>query len=202
MYLKNLINAVASLDSMPIEVEELTKHIIAAGCQDSIIFHPVDEDPGAFQGLFYQYTTHAGVYSTPDFVTLIVFSKHLPLEWQRLVCCKELIHACDSDVERTNTADEVEALLEKVLGPLTSQDFGLADLMAAKDKLAIYQALALLFPPEAWAQALAYVKAADDEAAAVERVARWACIPKDLVAFALTDDWPSLRTALLDSWGE
>lgn len=202
MYLKNLIKAVSAIDSMPIEVTDLSKEIVAAGCQDSIVFHPVDEDPGTFQGLFYQYIQHSGVYASPEFVTLIVFSKHLSLDWQRLVCCKELIHACDIGAEKTNTEEEVAALLEKVLGPLTSQDYGFADLMAAKDKLAIYQALALLFPPEARSQAVELVKATSDKDEALDRIARWSRIPRELIEFALADEWPLLRTALLDSWGE
>lgn len=195
MYLKNLIKAVEDIKEMPLEVEDLAAQLIKAGCQDSIIFHPADEDPGEFQGVFYQYTTHPGVYSAPEFVTLIAFSRHLDLEWQRLVCCKEMIHACDSKAEKTDTDEEVEALLEKVIGPLTTKDFGLADVMAAKDKLAVYQALALLFPPQALAQAKASKKQPAE-------IARWACLPVTLIEFALTDDWPSIREDLLDGWGE
>jgi hypothetical protein len=35
--------------------------------------------------------------------------------------CKELIHSCDTDVERTNTEEEVTGLLDKLLGPLSTE---------------------------------------------------------------------------------
>jgi hypothetical protein len=70
-------------------------------------------------------------------------------EWQRLVCAKELIHVMDGNAEKTNTSDELQGLIDKIIGPLSTEDFGLADLMAAKDKLAIYQALGVIFPDAA-----------------------------------------------------
>jgi hypothetical protein len=38
----------------------------------------------------------------------------------------------------------LQGLIEKIIGPLSTEDFGLADLMAAKDKPAVYQAAALI----------------------------------------------------------
>ena len=198
MYLKNLLAAVADLHEMPVEVEDMASALIDAGCQDSIIFHPVDADAGTLQGVFYQYTTKRGVYAAPDFVTLIVYSENLSIDWQRMVCCKELIHACDKVAEQTNTPEEVQSLLDKVLGPLTTEDLGLPDLMALKDKLAIYQALAILFPLTARDQALEKIK----QGVTPEEIARWVCLPLPLVTMVLDADWPSIRQDLLDGWGE
>jgi hypothetical protein len=55
----------------------------------------------------------------------------------------------DGNAEKTNTSDELQGLIDKIIGPLSTEDFGLADLMAAKDKLAIYQALGVIFPDAA-----------------------------------------------------
>ncbi|MGA1801109.1 hypothetical protein [Rhizobium sp. HT1-10] len=199
MYLKNLLAAAGKLEgNMPVEIEELASELVLAGFQDSIIFHPEDVDPATVQGVFYQYTTHSGVYSAPEFVTLIVFSQHLDMAWQRLVCGKELIHVCDTAAEQTNTEDELEALLDKVLGPLSTEDFGIADLMAAKDKLAIYQALAILFPLRAREEARAHLNAGSRT---VEQVALWAALPVPLVNLVVSDDWPSFYEFLVDGWG-
>lgn len=205
MYLKNLVAAVEQIEQMPIEVEEMSEKLVAAGCQDEFIFHPSDESPDDLQGVFYKYITHEGAYAEPKFVTLIVFSRHLAPDWQRMVCCKELIHTCDSAVEKTDTPEEVEALLEKVLGPLSTEDFGLADIMAAKDKLAIYQALAILFPPRARDQAielLGKLPSGDLEGRgdALELISRWAAIPRRLVEFACSDEWPAAARELIDDW--
>ncbi|MDI7923420.1 hypothetical protein [Ferirhizobium litorale] len=196
MYLKNLVAAVEQIDQMPIEVEEMAAKLVEAGCQDKIIFHPADEDPDEFQGVFYKYVVRHSTYADPEFTTLIAFSKHLPIEWQRMVCCKELIHTCDSSVEKTDSPEEVEALLEKVLGPLSTQDFGLADVMAAKDKLAIYQALAILFPPKAREQAVAGLAAG----MRIEEIAAWAGLPRALVSFACSEDWPAVMHELIEGW--
>ena len=104
--------------------------------------------------MYYQFTKRNGVYSDPLLCTLIVYSSKLSLDWQRLVCAKELIHVMDGKEEKTETAEELEGLIEKLIGPLSTEDFGLADLMAGKGKLAVYQALAVLFPDSARDDAL------------------------------------------------
>ncbi|MQV98575.1 hypothetical protein GHK46_14915 [Sinorhizobium medicae] len=197
MYLKNLLQAVASNNEMPLEVEDMANELIRAGCQDRIIFHPANQDPSELQGVFCQYTTRPGVYASPEFVTLIVYSSRLPIEWQRLVCCKELIHVCDSSVEQTNTEEEVQALLDKILGPLSTEDFGVADIMAAKDKFAIYQALAILFPLSAREEARDRIKRGFND---IDDVVAWTCLPKRMVEFVLSDEWPGIREEFVVGW--
>ncbi|WP_275789003.1 hypothetical protein [Pararhizobium gei] len=70
--------------------------------------------------------------------------------------------------------------------------------MAAKDKLAIYQALAIMFPLSARDQALEQRKAGRT----VADVARWVCLPIPLVKMVMGDEWPELRQDLLDKFGE
>lgn len=194
MYLKNLLAAVDTLEEMPIEIEELAAKLVEVGCQDDIIFHPDPEmNPSVLRGIHYKYSRHAGVYSEPIFTTLIIYSERLPLEWQRVVCCKELIHTCDDPVERTNREDEVQGLLDKLLGPLSTENFGVADIMAHKDKLALYQALMILFPDNARNQALVGIR---DRGDTPEKVARWMGLPIDLVKLVLDEDWPLLRETL------
>ena len=110
-----------------------------------------------------------------------------------MVCCKEIVHVLDRQEGKTNKADDVLALVDKLLGPLSSEDYGMADLMAATDRLALYQALAILFPSAAREIALNKIK----EKTIVE-IAEWASIPEPLIRFALDPDWPQLREQLLD----
>lgn len=169
-----------------IEVQEVADFLVANGSQDRIILRPEPMNPGELVGVYYQYTTHAAPYAQPDFVTLIVYPSNAPLEMQRLVCCKELIHVCDGKVARTDTLEEVDALCEKLLGPMTSDDYGIADIMASVDRFALYQGLALLFPWAARETALALI--AQDKATESD-VAEWACLPLGLAKFVLSDEW-------------
>lgn len=192
MFLKNLLDATEAQDVMPLEIEEMAQKLIEAGCQDDIVFFPDEEmDPTILRGVHYRYTVRNGVYSDPNFVTLIVYSPKLSMGWQRVVCCKELIHTCDDPVERTNTPEEVMGLIDKLLGPLSTENFGVADIMAAKDKLALYQALALLLPLSAREQALA-------SGLPISKIADWVKLPESLVEIVLDEEWPEIREALLN----
>ncbi|OBY08342.1 hypothetical protein BAE36_04330 [Rhizobium leguminosarum bv. trifolii] len=191
MYLKNLLNAVDNLEAMPVEIHELADQLTLAGCQDRILFFPDAElDPAVLRGVHYKYTTRNGVYSDPMLTTLIIYAEGLSLDWQRVVCCKELIHTCDSEVERTNTEDEVIGLVDKLLGPLSTENFGVADIMATKDKLALYQALAILFPLAARQQA---IDALGAKTRTPEEIASWVKLPLPLVEMVLETDWPNIR---------
>lgn len=194
MYLKNLFDAVSQTTLMPLEISELAAELVRVGCQDQITFIPVDVDPREVRGIFYRYTQHPRPYADPELVTLIVYSKNIPLDLQRIVCCKELIHTCDSDVERTNTEEEVQGLLDKLLGPLSTEDFGMADIMAAKDKLALYQALSIVFPDSAREQARELIA---EGRKTVADVARWVCLPVGLVELVLGDEWLQIRDVII-----
>ncbi len=177
---------------LPIEVNEVADALIKHGIQDSIIFSREDTDPGKIRGIFYQYTTSPGVYCQPDFVTLIVYSSNVDLAWQRLICCKELIHVCDARIEKTDTQQEVSDLLEKILGPLSTEDYGLADMMAAVDKIALYQALAILFPAAARDSAREQLS----NQKTIEDIVKWVALPKQFVELVVSDDWPDIQNSL------
>ncbi|MGO7337748.1 hypothetical protein [Rhizobium leguminosarum] len=195
MYLKNLLDAVDNLQAMPVEIDELATELVRVGCQDRIIFYPDAElDPAVLRGVHYKYTHRNGVYSDPILTTLIIYAEGLPLAWQRIVCCKELIHTCDTEVERTNTEDEVTGLVDKLLGPLSTENFGVADIMATKDKLALYQALAILFPIAARQQAIDAIEAGTHT---FEQIADWVKLPLSLVDMVLNTDWPHIRDLII-----
>jgi hypothetical protein len=110
-----------------------------------------------------------------------------------MVCCKEIVHVLDKQENRTRTPEEVIGLADKLLGPLSTEDYGLADFMAAQDRIALYQGLAVIFPPAAYRVARASLKAGTKT---LDEIAAWSCLPKQLVTFALQDDWLSFREDL------
>lgn len=190
MSLHRLLEQFDPVRELPVEIPEIRDAIMKIGFQDEIRFIPCDEmNPAQLRGVFYQFTRHPRPYAAPEFWTLIIYSSQMSRDWQRLVCAKELIHVMDGKTEKTKTPEELQGLIDKIMGPLSTEDFGLADLMAAKDKLAVYQALGILFPDAARAAALEALANGVTKQEIMER----ACIPMQLGNLVLADDWPAIK---------
>lgn len=191
--LKELIERLENRTELPIEVQEIADLLIELGFQDEVRFYDVAADPTRIRGAFDQFVYRPGVYADPVRVALIPYNSNDPTEWQRLVCCKELMHLFDHDIERTDKEDEVPSFLDKLLGPMSTDDFGLADFMAAKDKIATYQCLPLLMPKAALDIAR---QAVAEGVKTPEDVADWAGIPLRFVMLMLDEQWETLNGAL------
>lgn len=191
--LAELIENFADRVELPIDVQEIADAIRELGFQDEIRFYDVEADSSTIRGLFDQFTYRPGVYAEPVLVTLIPYNSNDPVEWQRVVCCKEMMHIFDSDLEKTDTPEEIPDFLDKLLGPLSTDDFGLADFMAAKDKVAMYQCLPLLMPKAALEVARGAVDSGEKSPA---EVAEWAKLPERLVRFMLLKEWDTINGAL------
>jgi hypothetical protein len=201
MLIKHLAKHFEDRVTLPIEIPEIRDAVVALGVQDDIVFSDEDMDPALCRGAFYQFTSKVAPYAPSDLISLIVYSRQLEIPWQRMVCCKETVHVLDKAEGRTNKPDEVLALVDKLLGPLSNEDYGMADMMAASDRLALYQGLAVIFPPAARLNALKKIEKAESEQAknaAMEQIAEWASVPLPLVRFALLEGWPSVREQILD----
>lgn len=188
--LKKIIADIEHRDELPVEVSEIVDAIIAEGCEDIIFLKGVDADRSEVHGAFWKFVRHTGVYSDPQHVAIIPYNQNDPIEWQRVTCCKELMHLFDSDLERTDNAEEVPALIDRLLSRFSSDEVGKADLMASKDKLALYMCLPLLLPKAALLQARAAVASG---AKTEEEIASAASMPLDLVRLMLDEEWDSLN---------
>lgn len=195
--LKELIKQFEGRTQLPIEVEEIAQAIIDRGFQDEIHFVDVDADPASIHGAFARFTYHKQMYGEPVLVTHIPYNARDPLELQRVVCCKEMMHIFDSDLERTDKEGEIPEFLDKLLGPLTTDDLGLADYMAAKDKVAVYMCFPLLLPKAALQVARQAVK---DGLKTHEEIADWAKVPLNVVKLMLEDDWETVNGALIGEY--
>lgn len=192
---KKLLQRFANRTTFPIEVGEVADALVALGCQDKFIFSPEEMDTGRLRGTFYQYTWRPRPYAEPELHTIIVYSSTDSLVWQRVISCKELIHVCDVPAAKTSTLEEISALIEKLLGPVSTEDYGLADVMASVDRLALYQALAVLFPLSLREVALASMRASPETCTA-EVIAEWAKLPVGLARLVLSDQWPEIAAIL------
>lgn len=195
MSLRKLVDKIAAVDQLPVEIEDVRDELIRLGFQDKIIFSDEDMDPAKLRGILYKFIQRPAVYGDPEMVSMIVYSSRLSIDWQRVVSGKELVHIMDKPSESAKTEEEVQAFLDKLLGPLSTEDFGLADLMAATDKLAVYQCLPLLFPQAARDQAVALFKSGEKT---LPQIADWAVLPPNFIELMLGDGWPSLCDLLID----
>ncbi len=190
MSLQRLLERFDPIKELPVEIPDLRDAIMQIGFQNEIRFIPCDKmNPAQLRGVFYQFTRHPRPYADPEFWTLIIYSSQMSREWQRLVCAKELIHVMDGNAEKTKTPDELQGLIDKLIGPLSTEDFGLADVMAAKDKLAVYQALGVLFPDAARIDALKALQAGKTR----EQIMQQASIPIQFASLVLADEWPDIK---------
>ena len=87
------------------------------------------------------------------------------------------------------TLEALDGLLKRILGSLSTEDFDIFDIMAAKDRLALYQAIPILFPMHLREQA---ILAIDAHRKTGKEIAEHACLPEGLVRLALTKEWPDL----------
>lgn len=195
MTLQRLVAAFEKVTELPIEIPDVRDMVVSFGIQDRIICVPEDSDAGKCRGVYYQFTTRDGVYADPNFISLIVYSQNLDKDWQRVICAKEMIHIMDAQAEKTRTEQEVQDLVDKLLGPMSTEDFGLADLMAAVDKLALYQSLIFLFPDAARDEARSQIA---QKNRTPKQIAEWASLPLSLSDLVISDDWPELKKVLLN----
>lgn len=147
-------------------------------------------------GTFTQYTTHTGVYSAPDFVTLIVYPENIAAPNQRAICAKELVHMCDKQSRKVRDMEFLGEIAEKIVGPFQSSLVDAhSDLVASLDVLAQYQAMNILFPMAA--RHAARTKIASGEKS-LEEIADWVSAPVDLVEQMLDPEWDGLSDRLID----
>ncbi len=189
--LSSLIAAINATECRPVEVHEVRDSLIKMGIQDKI-FICADElmNPEHLRGAYCQYVERPSVYAPPVLVSVVVYCAQLSREWQRLVCVKELIHVLDRDIEKTGTCEEIEGLINRLLGPLSTEDFNLFDLMANKDRMALYQSLPILFPKK-----VRDIYKSNGNYTA-EKVAQDLCIPVWASEMVLSDGWDQLAILL------
>lgn len=191
--LNRLIEKFENRVDLPIELEEISKAITELGFSDEIVFQGVAADSAQLRGAFFKYYYHRAMYAEPTWVTCIFYNEEEPAEMQRVICCKELMHIFDSKMERTDAKEEIARFIDKILGPLSADEYGQADFQAAKDKVALYQCLPLLFPKAALQAARQAVQAGRKTP---EEIAKLASIPLNIAEFMLDENWDNINNSI------
>ncbi|MCC4296269.1 hypothetical protein [Aurantimonas coralicida] len=193
--LKKVVEQFDEWTLLPVDISDIRDAILEMGLQEKIVFSAQPIDSKELRGAYYRFKARDGVYGNVERVSLIVYSQRQELYWQRVVCCKEAMHIFDSVASSTNTPEELVALAEQLMGPVTTEAHGLAEVMAATDRLALYQAICILFPDAARDVAREAIATGTKT---VEQVSDWAQLPIDLARLVLSDQWPEIREIILD----
>ncbi len=111
MSLRELLKYTSARDTFPIEVDEIKKWMLNKGIHDEINFIPDPAmDVKVLRGSLVQYEYCPAPYEDNVRVADISYATDQSLCWQRLVCCKELVHLLDRPETHTATKEQIEAL--------------------------------------------------------------------------------------------
>ena len=198
MKVRDLIEAFADHDHFPIKPQDISRLLMAAGIEEEIIFIEVDIDTSILRGFIVQTTEPRGIYDSNGNgnISKIYYGIGQSFEWQRLVCCKELLHILDDPLRRLSTQDQVTGLIKKMALP---PQFQLGDdesedgIQALFDRIGALQAVAVLFPMavrELILPKYAEGLIADDEIVGIVG------IPERYVRIVMSEFWPRIHKSV------
>jgi len=194
----DLITAFADRDILPIKVADVARLIMEAGVEEEICFIEVDIDTSILRGFIVQTTEPRGLYD-PDGngrISKIYYGHSQDFEWQRLVCCKEMLHVLDESWQRAVTPEEVSGLVKKMALPprfLIPNDGTDDSKKAIFDRVGALQAVAVLFPMAIRELLLPKHQEgvlADDE------IVHIVGLPQVYVRLVMSEFWPAVHAAL------
>lgn len=198
MSVAKIIRHFEGLGRLPIELSEVVQQVQSYVLDDKIEVHAVDMPTHNLRGfhLRREEAPHSDSAMMPRFISVAAYSINQPVEWQRLVCCKELIHCLDRDPIKTRKRDDVVRLGKQLCEEDGSTPYASMDLQAFFDGLAKYQALAILFPFGLREELL---DAYDAGKVSLEQIAGWVQLPVEYVRVVMTKQWALLRESILDA---
>jgi hypothetical protein len=186
MNIPELIEKFASRKSLPVDVNDVLTCLKEHGNEDKIEFIGVDLDPDVLLGLIKIFHVRDVVYADPIRYVNIYYNRTQSVDWQRMICCKEIVHLLDPTSAETKTSEEIFKLAEKIGLPPEMQDPTSDGIATSTDRLAEFRAAAILLPWEARQVLLPAFKAGS---LTTMDIARLADMPHKYVGFVMSDVW-------------
>lgn len=192
MYVSSLIKTFSRRHELPVDIEkDLMPALRQMGVEDEIYaFWDIELDPETLQGYCHREEIPRG--DSTYFMTTIGFAK-TGHEMERLVTGKELLHILDPMKCRASSSDKVYSLISKIalradlVEPFSEKD-------DQSDRVAVLEALAILFPMAARNELIPFYKA---EELSLAQIAELAELPPSYVKYALSDAWPDIHDILI-----
>lgn len=194
MSVGSLIEAFETRTQLPIDVNDVVEYLRRNHIKDKIEFICVDIDTKALRGQLVQWEIPGLNYGEPTLCADVYFGSDQGSDWIRFVCCKELLHLLDPFHAKVGAKEDFLKLAEKIALPPEMQDPIRDGEAVASDRIAVYQALAILLPKAARDILKAEV---DAGRMTTTDVARIADIPQRFATLAMHELWdevyPNLR---------
>jgi hypothetical protein len=188
-----LIRTFSMWERIPIDIEDHVKpEFLKLGVTDEIWFWA---DPKLNPGIVRGQIQHWDWPETPSpnakkvRVADITYAEQLPHEWQRLVCCKEMLHILDPMETRVTKPEDIESLIQKIILPADLQDPFSDGIHALTDRIAITYAAAVLFPLAARDLLVGKMP--------LPKIAELLEIPLRYAALIMSDGWPDVHKLLI-----
>lgn len=197
MSVSSLITACSVWDWLPIDIENHVRpEFLKLGVKDQVYFWPDPKlNPEIMRGEIEHWEYDEWSMRTePVRVADITYSQQMPHDWQRLVCCKELLHILDPVHTRVTKPEEIEKLVEKIVLPSDLQDVFNDGIHALTDRVAITYAAAVLFPLAARQILLDRYSEGKLKIAEIAKIAE---LPPRYAAVVMSELWPSIHAILV-----
>jgi hypothetical protein len=185
MSAKDLIRKFSGLDYLPVDIDTVVAELRSLGVKDEIYyFWDQNLDHAVLRG-YIKIDEYPQLNGHPTKIAEISYAK-MGHEWERLVCCKELLHLLDPEDQRTWKPEDVNRLIEKIILPPDLVDPILDGVHALVDRVAIAYAVAMLFPLKAREIIMPAYQAKKFTLADIEEMAE---LPRRYVAMVMSDAW-------------
>jgi Zn-dependent peptidase ImmA (M78 family) len=181
-----LVSCFADREDPPIDVDEVVTYLREHGVKDEINFVAADLNTEILRGHIFHFVIPQAMYRDPIFCADIYYAKSQTKDWQRLVCCKELLHILDPEEQRVKNKEELRRQFERIVLPAEFQDPIKDGEKVTSDRVATYLAVAVLFP---WATRELFRPSFQAGKLTLEDIARAVDIPVRYVALVMHDRW-------------
>ncbi len=189
---KKLIKHFETQTKLQVEIRAVASKVRDLVPNQRLEFFPMEGGHEVIRGMLHQWTYTPGWGDDTIVVNDIHYVAGMSLPWQRVVVCKEMIHVVDPVRLLTRTPHEVQDLIERIAMPVdlqlgyNGQEMG--------DRMAEFQALAILFPKAAREVLLPSYQSGK---LSPDEIASHAEIPVRYVDFLMSDEWDRIYGMLL-----
>jgi len=196
MTVSALIQTFAQWEKVPIDIEDHVKpEFLKLGVKDEVYFWSDPKlNPGIIRGVIEHWEYPVGPSGPTKYCADITYAEQLPHDWQRLVCCKELLHILDPVETRHTKPEDIHRLIEKIILPVDLRDPLNDGIHANTDRVADAYATAVLFPLRAreilW-------KPYNEKKLLIPKIANLTELPVRYVALVMNELWPEIHERLV-----
>ncbi len=190
----DLLAAFEDRTSLPVDVNDVVDFLRSNGNEDDIEFIGADLDSEILQGAVKIWHARDKPYADPTRMVNIFYNRNEPKDWQRLICCKELLHLIDPAGAYSCDEKAIEKLADEIGLPPEMQDPFKAGFETNVDRVAELRAVALLLP---WAAREVMLPYYLEGKLSIEDIARQADIPRKYAGIAMHPAWDDIYGAMM-----